>query len=410
MRATLAVRLATLALGCLKEAIMVPAPRAVRSVSLLLASVLVPLASTQTTVAVESFNFGQVGTLLGGNGSGFGWLGPWDAGPNNDHAVLTAGFNFGAGLHARLNGSAVPCFRALDTSLHPDLAEGGYYGRDGAVLWVRFDVHEVTHSTANHYFGGLSLLADATEELFIGVPWGLQMWGLDTFGSGIYSVAGSNDNVHTRLTTRIDFAAAGDRLRLWLNPTAYYPTAVPDLDVTVPHFTFNRLRLDNGGSGAGANARFHFDAIRLETPPATIGTNYCYGDPNSSGALAFMSASGSSVVAANDLVLRCSSMPMSSFALFLTSQQQAFISWPGGMPGVLCLGGSIGRYSDPGQIQNSGALGEVALAVDLTQHPTPTGFLTVHAGETWNFTCWFRDSTWGYATNNFANGLSIAFQ
>jgi hypothetical protein len=392
------------------EASMFLASCSVRSLSLLLVSTLAPLASAQTIVAEETFNFGQVGTLLGGNGSGVGWLGTWDAGPNNDFALLAAPSFDPVGLRVHLNGSAVPCFRSLDTSLHPDLAEGGYYGRDGAVLWVRFDAQDVTLSTANPYFGGLSLFNDATEELFIGVPWGLQMWGLDTHGSGLYSVPGSNDNVRTTVVTRIDFASAGDRLRLWLDPAAAFPTTVPDLDVLVPHFTFNRLRIDNGGSGTGANARFDIDAIRLEKPPMSIGTNYCTGNPNSTGVVALMSASGSSSVASNNLVLRSSLMPMNSFGYFLTSQQQGSIPGPGGSAGVLCLTGAIGRYVGPGQVQNSGALGAISLQVNLTQHPTPTGFVMVQAGTTWNFTCWFRDSVGGSATSNFANGLEIGFQ
>lgn len=383
--------------------------RSLRPLSLLFVSTLALPAGAQTVVAEETFNFGQVGTLLGGNGSGVGWLGTWDAGPNNDFALLAAPSFDPVGLRVHLNGAAVPCFRSLDTSLHPDVAEGGYYGRDGAVLYLRFDAQDVTQSTANPYFGGLSLFNDATEELFIGVPWGLQMWGMDTHGSGLYSVAGSNDNVRTTLVTRIDFANAGDRLRLWLNPTTAFPTAAADLDVTVPHFTFNRLRIDNGGSGTGANARFDLDAIRLEKPPMPLGTNYCTGNPNSTGAVAVMSASGSSSVASNNLVLRSSQMPTNAFGFFLTSQQQASIPGPGGSAGVLCLSGAIGRYVGPGQVQNSGALGAISLPVNLTQHPTPTGFVTVQAGSTWNFTCWFRDSVGGTATSNFADGLEISF-
>ncbi len=382
----------------------------VRTASLLFMSTLASLTSAQTTVAEETFSFGQVGTLLGGNGSGVGWLGTWDAGPNNDYALL-AGPSFDpVGLRVHLNGAAVPCFRSLDTSLHPDLAEGGYYGRDGATVWLRFDAQDVTQSTSNPYFGGLSLFNDATEELFIGVPWGLQMWGLDTHGSGLYSIPGSNDNVRTTLVTRIDFANAGDRLRLWLNPAVAFPTAVADLDVTVPHFTFNRVRIDNSGSGTGANARFDIDAIRLEKPSAAIGTNYCSGNPNSTGAVAVLSASGSNSVVANNLVLRSSQMPLNAFGYFLTSLTQGLVPQPGGSRGVLCLGGSIGRYVGPGQIQNSGVAGAISLLLNLTQTPTPTGFVAIAVGETRNFQAWHRDSVGGVAVSNFTDGLQITFQ
>jgi len=143
--------------------------------------------------------------------------------------------------------------------------------------------------------------------------------------------------------------------------------------------------------------------------PATLGTNYCTGNPNSTGVVAAMSATGSASVAANNVVLRASSMPNNSFGFFLTSLTQGATPNPGGSQGVLCIGSSIGRYVGPGQIQNSGLSGAISLAINLTQHPTPIGFVSVAPGQTWNFTSWFRDVVGGNATSNFANGLTINF-
>jgi hypothetical protein len=143
----------------------------------------------------------------------------------------------------------------------------------------------------------------------------------------------------------------------------------------------------------------------------SLGTTYCSpGVANSSGAPAAMSASGSTVALDNMLTLECSDMPLNSFGFFLTSRTQGAIPQPGNSQGVLCVTGSIGRYVGPGQVKNSGATGEIALAVNLTQHPTPQGFVTVLAGDTWNFTAWYRDVVGGNVTSNFANGLSIVFQ
>lgn len=122
-----------------------------------------------------------------------------------------------------------------------------------------------------------------------------------------------------------------------------------------------------------------------------------------------MSASGTPTVAANMFVLECGDMPTQSFAFFLTSQTQGFTAMPGGSAGNLCLGGPIGRFVGPGQIQNSGASGSVQLPVDLTQVPTPTGLVSVQPGQTWNFQCWFRDSSGGAATSNFSDGLEVPF-
>ncbi|MEM9382858.1 MAG: choice-of-anchor R domain-containing protein [Planctomycetota bacterium] len=149
-------------------------------------------------------------------------------------------------------------------------------------------------------------------------------------------------------------------------------------------------------------------AFRVSTADA-IGMNYCSANANSTGSAAVISAAGTPSVAANALVLECSGMPTQSFSFFLASRMQGFVAMPGGSAGNLCLGGSIGRLVGPGQIQNSGLSGSVELPLDLTQTPTPTGFVSVQVGETWNYQCWFRDVSGGAATSNFSDGLSIVF-
>ncbi|MGD2017245.1 MAG: hypothetical protein PVJ89_03965 [Planctomycetota bacterium] len=143
--------------------------------------------------------------------------------------------------------------------------------------------------------------------------------------------------------------------------------------------------------------------------PVAPGTNYCAANNNSTGSPASMSASGSNSVSANDLVLEANDLPINSFGFFLTSQTQGFVANPGGSEGNLCLGGAIGRYVGPGQIQNSGATGMISLAIDNTQVPQPTGFAAVAAGDTWNFQLWHRDSSGGSPTSNFTDGYEITF-
>ena len=144
--------------------------------------------------------------------------------------------------------------------------------------------------------------------------------------------------------------------------------------------------------------------------PITTGTNYCPSLPNSTGTGASMFAQGSRFVADNNLTLRALDLPQNAFGFFLVSQTQGLSAMPGGSQGNLCLGGSIGRYVGPGQIQNSGTVGEIELAIDLTQTPQPTGLVSITAGQTWNFTAWFRDAVGATSTSNFADGLSIDFQ
>ena len=142
----------------------------------------------------------------------------------------------------------------------------------------------------------------------------------------------------------------------------------------------------------------------------SIGTRYCTAATNSTGNAAAMNGQGSDIVADNSLTLFAVDLPTNAFACFLASRNQGFTAMPGGSQGNLCLSGAIGRYVGPGEIQNSGAAGQVSLALDLTSIPTPTGFVAAMAGEQWNFTCWFRDAIGGSATSNFADGLQLDFQ
>ena len=115
------------------------------------------------------------------------------------------------------------------------------------------------------------------------------------------------------------------------------------------------------------------------------------------------------VASDNDVTLTMTSAPDGQFAYYIGAMSSAFIPFAGGSQGNLCVGGSIGRYVGAGQIQNSGSAGAVSLAIDLTQHPTPTGLVMVQPGQTWSFTAWFRDTAGGVATSNFADGLEIQF-
>ena len=158
-----------------------------------------------------------------------------------------------------------------------------------------------------------------------------------------------------------------------------------------------------------------FDSLNgIQIFPGTgpsFGTSYCGpAVTNSSGAPAVISVTGTPLVSLNDFNLVCSSMPSNSFGFFLVSQSQGFVANPGGSQGNLCLGGAIGRYVGPGQILNSGSAGTITLPADLTMIPSPTGFIAAAPGDVFNFTTWFRDSSMGVATSNFAQGVEVTFQ
>ncbi len=147
-----------------------------------------------------------------------------------------------------------------------------------------------------------------------------------------------------------------------------------------------------------------------ESGPTAPGTNYCMANPNSTGQTGLMSASGTNVVANNNLTLEASRLPNNAFGYFLTSSTEAFTANPGGSQGNLCLGGAIGRYTGPGQVQNTGGTGSFSLLINLNQVPTPTGFVVVTAGETRSFQCWHRDTVAGASVSNFTDGYRVTFQ
>lgn len=135
-------------------------------------------------------------------------------------------------------------------------------------------------------------------------------------------------------------------------------------------------------------------------------TNYCTAQPNSTGAPASISATGSLVAASNDLALHAAGIPPGQFGIFLTSMTQG--SSPVGA-GTLCLGGSIIRFQAPGQVLQASPGGEFSLQVDLTALPAGTP-VAVAAGETWSFQAWFRDVDPMLGNiANFTDGLEVSF-
>ena len=144
---------------------------------------------------------------------------------------------------------------------------------------------------------------------------------------------------------------------------------------------------------------------------AQVGAAYCAANVNSTGSTSLISGSGSADVAANNLVVACAGLPLSSFGFFIVSRDQAFVANPGGSAGNLCLGGSIGRFVGSGQIMDSGVNGTFSLTVDLNAVPAPTltGTVAVQPGDTWNFQAWHRDTNPG-PTSNFTDAVSVTFQ
>jgi hypothetical protein len=123
--------------------------------------------------------------------------------------------------------------------------------------------------------------------------------------------------------------------------------------------------------------------------------------PNSTGLPGRIVALGSAVVADSDLELYVAQLPVGEFGYFLVSSGTGSVVPPGSQ-GVLCLSLPIGRYNQVAQIlQGPGG----SLPIDLNALPLAGG-LAVLPGDTWNFQCWYRDST----SSNFTDAVGITFQ
>lgn len=172
------------------------------------------------------------------------------------------------------------------------------------------------------------------------------------------------------------------------------------------------LRISLAGLGGQAD-HVGLDNVafgQFAVPPVEIGTSYCGpAVTNTSAGPAWIRASGLTQASANELRLMVTGMPYGSAGFFMTSRTQGFVARPAGSSGNLCLGGAIGRFIAPGQVRPSGTTGVIALRVDMTRMPTPSGPVVVQAGETWRFQAWYRDSELGVATSNFSDAVAVTF-
>ncbi|MDF1837873.1 MAG: hypothetical protein P1V35_08395, partial [Planctomycetota bacterium] len=162
------------------------------------------------------------------------------------------------------------------------------------------------------------------------------------------------------------------------------------------------------GNQASNNASYSGAAYLFELKAQVA--NYCgVSVPNSSGHSAHLSFSGSLDPLVNTFALHAEDLPLGQYGYFINSRGQDFVINPGSYSGYLCLGGtdSVGRHHS--SIQNSGATGRIEATIDLQNFPTALGHVTIEAGETLNFQCWFRDQNPGN-TSNFTDGLSVRFE
>lgn len=141
--------------------------------------------------------------------------------------------------------------------------------------------------------------------------------------------------------------------------------------------------------------------------PAPCGNFYAPGGcQNSTGVGAILSASGTTSVANDNLVLTTTQMPLNRLGLMMASLNTTV-----GTPffdGILCLSPQIFRF----QAKNSGATGSFSYGPGIVAYAFgnfgPAGW--IFPGQTWNYQTWFRDNVGPCnQKSNISNGLSATF-
>ena len=151
----------------------------------------------------------------------------------------------------------------------------------------------------------------------------------------------------------------------------------------------------------------------------TVGTPYCFcpnggicfnpdataGCRNSTGAGALLTATGTTSVFADNLVLTTTSLPTGQLGLYLMGANPINITFG---DGIRCVGGSLRRFP----IQNSGAGGVMTLGPGIVNYTianfAPAFWIT--SGQTWRFQNWYRDPGGPCGTNfNLSNPIAVTF-
>jgi len=151
-----------------------------------------------------------------------------------------------------------------------------------------------------------------------------------------------------------------------------------------------RVRFTATDAGSPSIVEAGVDAFRVVRTACALVQRYC----QSGAAGSVISATGSTSIAANDLVLHASNIPPQKSGLFFCSVARQ--STPLGS-GTRCVGNPARRLP----LVNSGAGTTLDYALDL-----PTEVIApVTAGELWNFQCWFRDG----AQSDLSDALQVIF-
>lgn len=133
---------------------------------------------------------------------------------------------------------------------------------------------------------------------------------------------------------------------------------------------------------------------------------FCTPLPNSTGAGAHISWSGTTSLTSNDFVLHAVGLPPGQPGVFYYGPERTLVPFA---DGLRCVGaGSLGlfRLNPP---QASGAGGTTMRQLDVTAAPAVSGPGAIHPGTTWTFQLWYRDPAAGMSGSNTTDALTASF-
>ena len=157
---------------------------------------------------------------------------------------------------------------------------------------------------------------------------------------------------------------------------------------------------DNGGDLDVFGATFAVSAANA------VADQYCYGNANSTGDRGFLTLTGDRSTTSMK-VARASALPRAQFALLLVADGNGSVPMVGGGQGLLCLGGTIGRYV--GQIRLTDVNGRAEFDVDPGALPRGAASVAAASGDVLRFQVWHRDFVGG-ATSNLTNAVRLVFE
>ncbi|MEM6676069.1 MAG: hypothetical protein AAF726_24685, partial [Planctomycetota bacterium] len=132
---------------------------------------------------------------------------------------------------------------------------------------------------------------------------------------------------------------------------------------------------------------------------ATDFDRFCSANANSTGAPAYLTATGAPSLAANDLSFTASPVPENTFAILFFGDGIAQVPLGNG---VRCVGGGVIR-----RLVAERATGSV-WRYDLDATAPPAGGLFA-PGSQWHFQAWYRDPLGGGSGLNLSDGVSVTF-